>query len=368
MTDNLTPTGKPALLKLFLLNLCKSFWAGFFVVTIFVSAGCTKMPVASPPTSSPASSISTSIPSQVASRTPVVRESSTPLVEVSTIIPTALPSDDVSALIASQTLDAYVETQLATMEMPTFTPTACINSPCTTPTPYFTRTPTQTATPKYPDAFLHIAQPGPLSRVISPIRLSAKVHTQPGGIVRIELIGEDGRLIYRRVYREMNDNISYYSLNLEIDYEIPGVSEAARLQVSVDDAYLRPVAQTSVDLILLTMGDENLNLPDDGFEPIIIRQPVTWLTVKGGTLHVEGLVRPYNNNPLEVELLTQDGSLLASRTVDTPQMPLGVYRPLSFDLPYNVSQLREARLIISQEGDHIPGIVILNSISIWLAP
>ena len=42
------------------------------------------------------------------------------------------------------------------------------------------------------------------------------------------------------------------------------------------------------------MGDENLNPSDDGNESIVIRQPTTWQTIKGGTLHIEGLVRPLN--------------------------------------------------------------------------
>ncbi len=353
-------------------------WSRFFRLSLTLiwlltlSAACSQSPQTRQPPlataditprNSSSATATSSATRPAATRTPTVTR---------TLLPPTLSTEEAGQIEASLTLDAYIQTHLATLEMPTATSTPCPESGCTTPTftrtPYLSPTPTLTFTPTFPMAYLEITQPGPLSKVVSPIHLRTFVHTPPGGIVRIELIGEDGRLIYRQVYRGNASELAYYDFNMNIDYEIPGTAEAARLQVSVDDSYKRPVAESSVDLVLLTMGDEDINPGTDGVESIVIRQPTGRQTISGGVLHVEGFVRPLNNNPFLAQLYTQEGSLVGERQFTTPNLPLGEYRPFTVDIPYTVSQLRSTRLIISQQGDHIPGVAILTSMLVLLEP
>jgi hypothetical protein len=198
--------------------------------------------------------------------------------------------------------------------------------------------------------------------------VEASTHTGPNGTIQVELLGEDGGILYRQVFRSTVDDVTYYNLNLNIDYEIPGVAEAARLQISVVDASNRLVAVASCNLVLLAMGDEDINPPDDGVDSIVIRQPYSYEDIKGGTLHVEGLVRPLNNSPLTAELYTDEGKLVGSLEFSTDELPLGVYRPFEVDIPYTVTQQRSVRLTISQQGDPIPGVILAESVLIWLEP
>jgi len=198
--------------------------------------------------------------------------------------------------------------------------------------------------------------------------LNADAYTGPNGIVRVELVGEDGQLMYRQVFRGTSNDVTYFSLSMDIDFQISGVAEAARLQVSVDDAYKRPVVESSVDLVLLSMGEAQINPPDAGLTSIVIRQPTYLQVIKGGTLHIEGLVRPLNDTPLLAELLTQTGGMIGSRQISITNQPIGTYRPFSIDIPYTFSQEANIRLVISQQGDPIPGVAILNSVLIWLEP
>jgi hypothetical protein len=204
--------------------------------------------------------------------------------------------------------------------------------------------------------------------VISPIHLGAVAYTGPNGIVRVELIGEDGQLIYRQILRGNSNDVTYFNMSINIDFQIAGVSEAARLQVSVDDGYKRPVVETSVDLVLLSMGDAQINPPDDGLSSIVIRQPTYLQVITGSTLHIEGVVRPLNDSPLLAELLSETGGLIGSRQISTPNLPLGTYRPFSIDIPFTIDQAHSIRLVISQQGNHIPGVALLNSVLIWLKP
>jgi hypothetical protein len=340
--------------------------AGFSLAACSLIANLQRMPTLPPtfaiPTQAPPTSTSSPTPPS-----PTLEPTST-----ATPVPPTLTTAEVSQTQLAATLEAFIQTQLQTLGAPTLSPTPCPTSGCTTPTPTRTPrlspTPSLTATPTFPAAYIQISWPGPLSKVVSPVHLKASTHTGPNGTVQVELLGEDGGIIYRQVFRSTADDLTYYNLGLNIDYEIPGAAEAARLQVSVVDASKRLVAEASCNLVLLSMGDEDINPPDDGVESIVIRQPYIYELIKGGTLHVEGLVRPLNNSPLIAELYTDEGNLVGAHQFSTDELPLGVYRPFEVDIPYTVTQQRSVRLTISQQGDKIPGVILATSVLIWLEP
>ena len=129
-------------------------------------------------------------------------------------------------------LQSYIETQLATLGMPSATPTPCAAQRCTTPTstriPYRSPTPTITRTPVSPSLSLHIIRPGPLSKVASPIVLEANGFTGLNGTFNVTLMGEDGRLLFRQIVRASIVADDYVRIILKINFQIPGVAEAAR--------------------------------------------------------------------------------------------------------------------------------------------
>ena len=342
------------------------------ILTAVLLTACSRASTIAPQTSETLLPVITQEITASATRSPTAQNTSSPPSLTPTAAAPTLSTAEKAQVEASLTQDAYINTELVAMEMPTPTETPCPGGVCTTatstPTPNFSPTPTFTITPTFPPADIQIVEPGPLSKVISPIHLRSFVHAQANATIIIELIGEDGRLIYRRVSRSDPDKPTYLDFNLNISYDIPGTAEAARLQVTVNDPYQRPVAEVSVDVVLLTMGDASLNPPADSTDSIIIRQPDGSQPISGGILHVEGFVRPLNNSPFLAQLYTQGGSMVGERLFNTPDMPLGVYRPFSVDIPYTVSQLRSTRLTISQQGDHIPGVAILTSMIVQLKP
>jgi hypothetical protein len=161
--------------------------------------------------------------------------------------------------------------------------------------------------------------------------------------------------------------VSFF-LSTKVDFQISTVAEAARMAISIDDQYNRPVALSSVDVILLSMGDNDRNPVSDGLEPFVIRQPKAEQAVSGGNLHVEGMLRPFNKQPVIFKLVTYEGAIVGLKQVFFDPPADGRYLPFSIDMPYSVTQLRNTRLIVYQEGEHIPGVIALNSVEIYLKP
>ncbi len=154
-------------------------------------------------------------------------------------------------------------------------------------------------------------QPGNNARLISPIKL--QLVTRPGddGLVRIELIGHDNRMIFAKLI----DNSEYKGRTLLIDQEIPfeiRADETARLQIVLENTKGKTVFLTSVQLtLLLVKGTETSgNLP--ATPRIKIDQPVSGSTLEGNSLIIKG----------ELNLLTiLPFSLKYYPAIGTPLLP-----------------------------------------------
>ena len=222
-------------------------------------------------------------------------------------------------------------------------------------------------TPSVPLSYLYITRPGPLSKVTSPLTLLAQVIPGAGGVVRIELIGEDGRVLVREIERYNMPPGARFGIGPEINFEIHGVSEAARLQVSVFDPRGRPIAKSSVRLILLSLGDAEINPIEDFQEPFYITSPRADDVISGGVVTVQGRIRALNANPIVFELFDEKGQVVGSRQIAPPSTD-GTYQLFSADIPYALKQKTNVRLVIRQPDEDIPGDIALSSLTIILKP
>ncbi|MDD5370387.1 MAG: hypothetical protein PHQ40_14990, partial [Anaerolineaceae bacterium] len=183
----------------------------------------------------------------------------------------------------------------------TTTPVASTALPTDTTVPE--NTPASSPTPRIPLADIRIMKPGSLSKVTSPISLEASAIPGPGGQVHIDLIGEDGQAISRQVIAYNSPRGQRVGVALKLEFEIPRVAATARLQVSVTDTDARITALASVNLILLSVGEPEINLPGDQSSPFVFSQPAAGQSVKGGVIQVSGLVRPVSSHPLQFDLV-----------------------------------------------------------------
>lgn len=243
-------------------------------------------------------------------------------------------------------------------------------SPTKTPTSRYYRTRTPTATPGIPKATILLYSPGPMSKLTSPIQLSASLQPGAGGQVTIELLGEDGRLLYRKLIRYITQD--WVGILEEVEFNIAAAAEIARLQISTKDEKGRLVTLASVNLILLSMGDDDLNQPADLLEPLIIREPLPNILIQGGKVVVTGLVRTGGEKPLLVEIMDAKGKVVGYRqavvTLPVDRWATNGYATFKAEVPYRVDGPTWVRVVVSAFEDRLPGPTHLSSVVILLGP
>ena len=255
--------------------------------------------------------------------------------------------------------------------IPTDTPTPTISPPIILPTD--TLQPIQSAPyspppEEVPLSNIQILSPGPSSKVISPFIMRAAVKPGPGSVVLIELLGEDGRLLMREVQNFQSVQNEWVSLGSEVEFGINAVAESGRIQISVEDEHGRLKSLSSVDLILQSIGEQDLNQPVDQHENIYIESPSPNRLIQGGTMRVEGLARTRASQPLMIEIRTSDGRIVGTRQVSLTPSPDSAYGNFAIDVPYTVDSTNKVRVQVWESGDRIPGIVNLSSLEVSLSP
>lgn len=240
--------------------------------------------------------------------------------------------------------------------------------PTFTPRPSRTRTVTITPTP--PLAYFRINNLGQFSYVTSPIRPEAIVSPGEDGIITVELIGEDGRTITKENINYRNFMDRHFGIAPSIEFDLNFVSEYGRLIISTKDRFERTIFLTSVDLILLQLGSNQISSPKDLTEPFIIREPDWEDTIQGGMIVVEALAKTLNANPIIIECIDPVGTIICEAQVDieAPNQVLS-HIPFQAYLPYSVTESTNVRLTFRQESDsRLPGTIHLYSYEITLDP
>ena len=154
-----------------------------------------------------------------------------------------------------------------------------------------------------------------------------------------------------------------------LEFEVLGVAETARLEMSTYDEYNRLSALTTQDLILLSTGDSDVNLPRDLYEGIIIQQPISSTLIQGGELIVSGITRYAPRGQLYVELVDAEGSIVGSRMIGVSEKQLGEgYSPFAGKIPYQVSSPTWVRVLVSARDGHMSSVVHVSSVVVLLSP
>jgi hypothetical protein len=269
------------------------------------------------------------------------------------LVPSSTPTQSEPTVSPQETEDPFVE---ATLETPTGASPA-------------TQTETSIAIPRIPLDTLYIVRPGQMSRVISPLRLEAYVITGEKELVKIELLGEDGRVLNRQIlrYSGMNPGVRFQILP-EIDFEIPTVSEAGRLVISISDKEDRTIVTTTVDLVLLSIGEAEINPQGDLLAPFYLQAPRENQLIQGGSLVVSGWARPMSDQPVIIELINDEGQAIISKQIEIDPDPEGKHVPFEAEIPYTILKGTYARITVHQSGGRIPGDVALDSVKVYLSP
>ena len=236
-------------------------------------------------------------------------------------------------------------------------------SPTTAASPSGQNNPTQTT--RVYQAPVQINNPSTGSRVKSPIQVVSQLNIKGVKLVRIELRGEDGRLLARILKSPSGFPWSSATVSIPLLFEIRAAEEPAILSVSVEDRDGRVIALNSSEILLVKDGVQNLLEPHFGGGPIIILEPGEGEIVSGGTLAVSGSVEPDVVFPLKIELISGDGRLIGQqwiRDIRTED------RSFSAEVRYTTAEVTPARLFVYSKGGRGDQILHLNSIKVTLNP
>lgn len=260
-------------------------------------------------------------------------------------VPTLLPVDSLSTVIAL-TGQAILATSNALTQTvpPTETPI-----PTKTPEP---STPFPTITPTFEAGFteyaqIHILSPGPMSSVVSPIKLQVMLVSGESEIVQFDLLGEDGRLL-QRVLKPVQHFPKGTFRGVDLTFEIRAVSEAGYIRISTKDKSGRIQALSTMPVLLYSIGSNQLNpVGNMIYERVMVEGLKDGDDVFGGVLNLKGRFWPFNDQPVFVELLLPNGESVSSRVLTFNDID-----PESFEttLPYKVTEPTLARLTFRQDN------------------
>jgi len=291
-----------------------------------------------------------------------------------TLIALTIEADQISSAQPTLTAQPILKTLNAPAISSTPTPSFTIPPSATLPratATSFTKTPSPgpTAISDIPNAEIEIRNLGALSKVASPLPIYAYLRPGAGGKVRIELLGEDGRVLTRliKTFSSLPPR-AWAVMQTEIEYEIAANAESGRLQISVEDENGRTTALNYVPLILMSIGDPDIIPPIDVLAPIVIQQPTRRSLIQGGVVLVSGIARPGSDQPLVAKLIAADGSEVGMRLVSVDNPIQNGYGSFTAEIPYSVEKTTPVLLVITEGRRGLNDIIHLTSQEIMVSP
>jgi hypothetical protein len=279
--------------------------------------------------------------------------------------PTPFPPDYFPTVVVL-TGQAAMATNLA--GTPSVTPTETV-IPSETPTPTDTLTPiptnTPTPSPSTPIAQIRIQVPGPMSKITSPLSLRMQIVSGDSELVQIDLQGEDGRLLARKLERVPSWPGGYY-VSLKIPFEIQAAAEVGRITISTKDGFGRIQSLLGMRVLLLSVGTDEITPEGDSSERAVFYDPPKKdAVVQGGVLNVNGRYLPFNDQPVILELRDTEGRTVGLRVLDFTGTDEQLF---TTTIPYKVNEPTQAQLVLRQDDDRLDGLIYLYSQEILLNP
>ncbi len=196
-------------------------------------------------------------------------------------------------------------------------------------------------------AQIHFLTPGPASSLISPINLQMELVSGESEVVQVDLLGEDGRVLYRDLEKVIR-NVKGIYRRFELRFEIRAVSEAGYIRVSSKDDFGRIQALNTMPVLLYSIGSAQINPPGNMiYERVMIEGMKEKADFYAGEVSLKGRIWPFNDQPIIVELILPNGSPISSRILSINGIDT---QPFETTLPYKVTEPTRARLTFRQDN------------------
>lgn len=230
-----------------------------------------------------------------------------------------------------------------------------------------TATAAGTEDPRGEEAIL-ILQPGPGSRVVSPIRIAGMADSTFEQNLVVRLVLDDGTELAMAPTTIQSELGQRGPFELELPFE---VSEERQAFIQIYDSSARDgglLHAASVGLLLAPGGPEEIRTVEPHPERIEIFQPALGDSVSGGVVHVVGFALASFEQSLLIEVLDVDGNVIGQQPVIVNAPDLGQPGPFSADIPYTLTEAGPGRVLVRDISPAFGGDAHAASVEIQLQP
>jgi hypothetical protein len=219
-----------------------------------------------------------------------------------------------------------------------------------------------------PHESIMILSPGPGSRVTSPVYISgiSDPTFEQNLVIRVLLAdGTEVAMEPTTIQAELGERGPFdLDLVLDLDEEEP-------IFIQVFDTSARDggiIHLSSVVVIFSPTGPEDILVREPYPEQIAIFQPNVGDTIFGGTMQVEGFALASFEQTLLVEVLDENGNVIASEPVMVEAPDLGIPGAFQVEIEYTVGQSGPGRVVVRDVSPAHGEDSHLNSVEVILEP
>ena len=218
------------------------------------------------------------------------------------------------------------------------------------------------------DEAILILEPGPGSRLTSPVHITGEADSVFEQTLGVRIIQDDGTILaVGPVFIEAElGQRGTFSVDVPIE-----IGEESQAVVQVFEASPRDGDIThlaSVGVILADSGPEQISLNEPHGEQIRIDLPEIGSKVRGGMVHVEGYAVASFEQHLLVEVLDMDGNVLGSLPATVQSQEMGVPGTFSVDVPYQISSAGPGRIVVRDPSPAFEVDLHVASVEVNLEP
>ncbi|GIK55309.1 MAG: hypothetical protein HND44_12850 [Chloroflexi bacterium] len=264
---------------------------------------------------------------------------------------------------ACTTTEAITATAVPPITIPPITETAIVEN-----TAVPNDTPAALEATNGPVEAILIQEPGPGSRLSSPLVVRGEADSTFEQNLVVRLVDADGTqlgLTAVTIAAEMGQRGPFEAT---LPFTVSGEQQAF-IQVFATSPRDGGVTHLNAVGVMLTDGVAAIrpSLPDTT-ERIRITQPALAANISGGVVQVTGEGVASFEQTLLVELLDEDGTVLASQPVIVNAPDLGQPGAFSAELPYSVATANPGRIVVRDVSPAFGGDIHLASVEVTLSP
>jgi len=222
--------------------------------------------------------------------------------------------------------------------------------------------------PAWPKEAIQILEPGPGSRLTSPLTVAGMADATFEQTLIVRLVLDDGSLLVAQPITIASDAGQRGPFEERLPFNLSG-ERSALLQVlesSARDGSIIHLA--SVGVTLAADGEAQIQPAPPQSEQLVILSPEPNARVCGADVRVEGFGSASFEGTLVVEILDAEGQAVSMQPLIVQAHEMGSPGPFSIDLPCAVDHEQLGRIVVRDPLPAFDGLGHLNSIPVMLLP